>query len=385
MPVTKKHDFTKMEIYAGLLVLTTLAVLVGFVALIQGWRPEKEVRNYYAQFANTIGLKKGAEVRFGGMLAGEVLDILPDPDDRSQIRVAVAIDPALPVNEESIATIEQISLTTDKHLEISTGKPDAPLLDSAKPMKSVTKSGGFVDIPNVDGLISGSEDLIGDLRDMLGVQEAKAKEDAGDEEMASVTRITQDVRNLLGVKEAEVKEAAGEQEMASVTRITQDLRDMLGVQEAKAAEAAGKGEMIVLTDITAEVGGLFDQYKPQLDEIVGKVAPMQESVQKLLDQLNGVLNDNRGNLDTTVANVAGITEKLNAELQGLMDELSKTLENTNGLTGDLSTFVAANRPVLEDLLGDLGLATQNLGVFLQELKNQPQSVVWGKPAQGRKP
>jgi len=47
--------------------------------------------------------------------------------------------------------------------------------------------------------------------------------------------------------------------------------------------------------------------------------------------------------------------------------------------------VAANRPVIEDLLGDLGLATQNLGVFLQELKNQPQSVVWGKPAQGRKP
>jgi len=385
MPVTKKHDFTKMEIYAGLLVLTTLAVLAGFLALIQGWRPAKETRTYYAQFSNTIGLKDGADVRFGGMLAGKVIGIQPDPDDRSQIRVSVEIDPTLPVNEESIATIEQISLTTDKHLEISTGKPDAALLASNKPMKSVTKSGGFVDIPNVDGLISGSEDLIGDLREMLGVEEAKAKEEAGEEEMASVTRITQDVRNLLGVKEAEMKEAAGEQEMASVTRITQDVRDMLGVQEAKAAEAAGKGELVVLTDITAEVGGLFDQYKPQLDEIVGKVSPMQDSVQKLLDQLNAVLSDNRGNLDSTMTNVSGIVEKLNAELEGLMAELSHTLENTNGLTGDLSTFVAANRPVIEDLLGDLGLATQNLGVFLQELKNQPQSVVWGKPAQGRKP
>lgn len=385
MPVTKKHDFTKLEIQAGVLVLLTGAVFAGFIALIQGWRPEKETREYYAQFTNTIGLKEGADVRFGGMLAGKVIDILPDPDDRSQIRVAVEIDPTLPVNEESIATIEQISLTTDKHLEISTGKPDAALLASNTPMKSVTKSGGFVDIPNVDGLISGSEDLIGDLREMLGVQEAKAKEAAGEEEMASVTRITQDVRNLLGVKEAEQKEASGEQEMASVTRITQDLRDMLGVQEAKAAEAAGKGELVVLTDITAEVGGLFEEYKPQLDQIVGKVAPMQDSVQKLLDQLNSALTDNRGNLDVTVANVAGIAEKLNAELQGLMDQLTNTLKNTEALTGDMSTFVASNRPVIEDLLGDLGLATQNLGVFLQELKNQPQSVVWGKPAQGRKP
>ncbi len=385
MPVTKKHDFTKKEIMAGALVLTTVAVLIGFIAVIEGLRPEQETHAYFAQFTNTIGLKETADVRFGGMLVGKVAGITPDPEDRSKIRVAVAIQPGLPVNAESIATIEQISLTTDKHLEISTGTPDATLLEPGLGLKSVTKSGGFVDIPNVDGLVSGSEDLIADLRDMLGVQEAKQKEDAGEEEMASVTRITQDVRNLLGVKEAVIAENAGEAEMASVTRITQDVRDMLGVQEAKAAEAAGEGKLVALTDITAEVGGVFETYKPQLDEIVGKVAPMQDSVQKLLDELNAALSDNRASLDTTVENVAAIMEKLNAEMQGLLEQVDGTLKNTEGLTGDLSTFVAANRPVIEDLLGDLGHAVQNLGVFLQELKNQPQSVVWGKPAQGRKP
>ncbi len=385
MPVEKKHDFTKKEIYAGLLVIATVATLAGFVLLIQGWRPETPTAAYYAQFENTIGLKKGAEVRFGGMLAGKVASIQPDPEVRDKIRVAFALDPAIPVNDESIATIESISLTTDKHLEISTGKPDAALLKPGSATKAVTKSGGFVDIPNMDGLVAGSEDLIGDLRDMLGVKEAKAKEEAGEEEMASVTRITQDVRNLLGVKEAEAQEAAGEQEMASVTRITQDVRDMLGVQAAKETEAAGGEELISLTDITGEVGGLFERYQPQLDEVVEKLGPMQDGVQDLLDQLNAVLTDNRDNLDTTLENVSGITEKLNAELNDLMTQLNSTLENTEGLTGDLSGFVATNRPVLEDLVGDLAQAVRNLGVFMQELKNQPQSVVWGKPAQGRKP
>jgi ABC-type transporter Mla subunit MlaD len=385
MPVEKKHDFTKKEILAGALVLATAAVSLGFVALIIGWRPEKPVTIYHARFANTIGLKANADVRFGGMLTGNVTEIVPDPEERDQIRVTVAVDPTVPVNAESVATIEQISLTAEKHLEISTGAKEAPLIEPGGTMRSITKSGGFVDIPNMDGLISGSENLIDDLRKLLGVQEAMAKENAGEEEMASATRITADLRKLLGVQDALAEEKASGQEFPAITQITQDVRDLMGVQEAKAKEAAGEGKFTAVADITSEVGGLFDRYKGQLDGIVAKVQPMQDSVQQLLDQLNATLSDNRGNLDQTLANVAGITTQLNAEMQGLMEQVSGMLTNADTLTGDLSQFVATNRPVLENLLGDLGQVVQNLNVFMQEIKTQPQSIVWGKPAQGRKP
>lgn len=385
MPVEKKHDFTKKEILAGALVLAATAVMLGFVALIVGWRPEKPTHTYYARFANTIGLKSNAEVRFGGMLTGIVKGITPDPTERDQIRVEVAVDPAVPVNEESIATIEQVSLTAEKHLEISTGKKEAPLLATGGTMKSVTKSGGFVDIPNMEGLVSGSEDLIGDLRKLLGVQEAETKENAGEEEMASVTRITGDVRKLLGVQEAIKEERSGGNPLPSATEITQDLRDFLGVQEAKAKEAAGEGEFTSLSDITNNVNGLMGRYQPQLDAILNKVEPMQDSIQTLLNQLNDALADNRGNLDETLKNVAEITGKLSTELENMMAQLSGVLKNSEALTGDLGAFVSTNRPVLEDLLGDLGQVIQNLSVFMQDLKTQPQSIVWGRPAQGRKP
>ena len=385
MPVTKKHDFTKKEIIAGAMVLSAVAVFVGFVLIIQGWRPKEETRPYHAQFAKVIGLKNGAEVRFGGMIAGKVTKISPDPDDRSQIRVSVAVRPDMPVNAESIATIETVSLTSDFHLEISTGDAEAALLPADGMLKSVTKSGGFVDIPNMDGLISGSEDLIGDLRDLLGVEEAKESEAAGEEELASMAVIMSDVRQFLGIEDAVETEEAGGTEMASLTRITQDLRDFLGVQEAKAEEAAGEGEgLIVLTDITASVDGLFARYQPQLDEIVGKIPAIEDSAKELLDQINSLLGDNRENIDATLENVAGVLEKLNAEMDGLMEELDRVLSNTGDLTGGLSDVVEQNRPMLEDLLGDLGVASQNLNLFLQQLNQQPQSVIWGKPEQGRR-
>lgn len=372
------------EIQAGALVLISAVVVAGFVAVINGMRPEEKVSTYFARFSNTIGLKKGAEVRFGGMLAGRVAQISPDEKDQTQLVVEAHLDPEVPVNAETIATIETLSLTSDRHLELSTGSQEAKRAEDKAFLKSVTKSGGFIDIPNVDGLVSGSEDLIGDLRDLLGVEAAKEEEAATGEEMAKLTTITKDVRNLLGVEEAVKAEAEGKGEAANVTRIMADLRKFLGVQEALKKEAEGKGELVELTQITEDVGGIFKKYEPQLQEIVDKVPAMQDSVQKLLDQLNGFLADNRGSLDNTLKGVEDIVTKLRDNADDLMDTLKKTLENTEGLTGQASAFLNDNRPVLENMIGDLGKTVSNLNVLLGTLKNNPESVLWGKPAVGRK-
>lgn len=379
-----KHDFTIKEIQAGALVLVSVAVLVIFIAVINGLRPKEKVATFHASFANIIGLKKNAEVRFGGMLAGRVGDIRPDPSDQTKIIVDANLRPDIPVNVESIATIETLSLTAEKHLEISTGSKDAARAEDGATLKSVTKSGGFIDIPNMDGLVAGSEDLIGDLRDLLGVEAAKDTEKKTGAEMAKLTNITQDVRDLLGVKEAQTKEAAGQGEAANVTRIMDDLRKFLGVQEAQKKEAAGTGELVELTQITEDVQKMFKKAEPQLETILDKVPAMQDSVQKLLDQLNAFLGDNRGNLDKTLQGVTDIVTKLRDQSQELLDSLKGTLNNANSLTGNLSEFLDLNRPVLEDMVGDLGRTVNNLNVLLGNLKSHPESVLWGKPAEGRK-
>lgn len=380
----KKHDFTVKEIQAGALVLASVVVLAGFIAIINGMRVPEKVNTYYAKFTNTIGLKKGAEVRFGGTIAGRVVEITPDEKDQTQLLVKAHLQPAIPVNEDSIATIETLSLTSEKHLEISTGTKEAKLSAEGAELKSVTKSGGFIDIPNIDGLVSGSEDLIGDLRDLLGVEAALEAEATSGEEMAKLTNITKDVRNLLGVEEAVQAEAEGKGEAANVTRIMADLRKFLGVQEALKKEAEGTGELVEITQITEEVGKIFKKYEPQLQGIVEKVPDMQDGIQKLLDQLNGVLEENGDSIGNTLKGVEDLVTKLRDNADDLIKSLKETLANTEGLTGDASEFLSQNRPVLEDMLGDLGKTVSNLNVLLNNLKNNPESVLWGKPAVGRK-
>lgn len=380
----KKHDFTVKEIQAGALVIFSAIAFAIFVAIINGLRVPEDVHTYTARFTNILGLKPGAEVRYGGMLCGRVGSITPDPADPTKIIVEARLSPAIPVNIESIATIETLSLTAERHLEISTGAKDAAPLPDKSELKSVTKSGGFIDIPNMDGLVSGSEDLIGDLRDLLGVQAAQEAEKTTGREMAKLTSITQDVQDLLGVREAKAAEAAGKGDAANVTKIMDDLRKFLGVQEALKKEAEGKGELVEITQITENVEKMFKKMEPRLEDVLKKLPDMQDSVQKLLDQLNGLLSDNRQSLDNTLKGVEEIITKLRDNSQELLDGLKSTLDNADKLTGDLAEFLHQNRPALEDMLGDLGKTVNHLNALLSSVKNHPESFLWGKPAEGRK-
>mgnify|MGYP000255305661 CR=1 FL=1 len=87
---------------------------------ISVWVPEKrvviagDIRHSRVARSNAFLLTRmGAEVRFGGVKAGKVVEIGTDPDDRSRIRVVFEVPASFPVNHGSVATIDQISLTND--------------------------------------------------------------------------------------------------------------------------------------------------------------------------------------------------------------------------------------------------------------------------------
>ena len=71
----KKSNFTATEIKAGVMVLASLLVLVAFVAAIRGCGSGREKSNRFsADFTSINGLNQGADVRFGGVKAGKVVE-----------------------------------------------------------------------------------------------------------------------------------------------------------------------------------------------------------------------------------------------------------------------------------------------------------------------
>jgi ABC-type transporter Mla subunit MlaD len=409
---SKKYNFTRTEFTAGLMVLATVAVLAGFVVVIENLRAEPEYKTLYARFTSTVGLNANAMIRFGGLEVGTVASVTYDPEDQSQILLELKVDPKTPVNESSRATIEQTTLTAEKHLEISTGTKDAALVPAGGDVEVINSGYGFIDIPNVDGLVGGSELLIADLRDFIGVEAAKKNEAEGKGELASIERLAGDVRALLGVKEAlerhkadgsepvnvakltedlakllgveeaEKAAAAGGEELPSVTRITGDVRDLLGVKQAKAV--AGGADPANVENIIGNVDGMLEKYDPQIGTILEKVPPLQDSATRVMTGVATTLEDNKENIDKIASDVSGVTATLNQELEATLAALTATLEHVQALSGETQELVHQNRPAIEDLMGDLGHLIQNLNVLLEDLKAHPQAIIFGKPESGRK-
>jgi phospholipid/cholesterol/gamma-HCH transport system substrate-binding protein len=332
-----KHDFTATEIRAGALVLASLVVLVVFVVAVRGCRPRDEsAKTFYASFTDISGLNRGADVRFGGVRVGRVTAIEPHPEDISLIRITAEVSGGAPVNRGSIATIEQVTLTSEMHLEISTGGKDQPLLESDTELTAHGAS-GFMDIPDLDGVVARLEEMLDGMIALIGVQNAQ-------------------------------RDAGGEPELVDLVKIFASLETTLDEST------------VTLRELSATIG----ENRPGFREIVTRLVDLEEATTKLASDLGGVIHDNREPLHQTALNLESVTREAGVLLEDLAASLRTTLEYFEDIGGHTSDMVASQRPTIEEILANLEETTRNLKVLSRTLADQPQALVRGAKAQGRR-
>jgi ABC-type transporter Mla subunit MlaD len=334
----KKSNFTATEIKAGAMVLVALFVMAGFVAAIRGCGSGgDEVNRFHADFTSIIGLNLGAEVRFGGVKAGKVIEIDADPEDRSRIRVVFEVPADVPVNHGSVASIDQISLTTAKHLEISTGGRDQPLHASGDEIQAFTKESGFVDIPDLEGVITRLEIMLDGVITMLGVERANELAEETGEKMVDLAAVTADLGALL---------RAGTTTIETVDATISENRDDLAV-------------------------------------IVDRLMEMEAAATELLTNLNSAIEENRPPLNQTMVNFETLSQTATDRLEELTQSLAVTLEYLRDVSGNTSALVDNQGPTLEQILINLEITTRNLKHFTQTLVEQPNALVRGSNPKGR--
>ena len=347
MPV-KKSSFTWIEIKAGLMVLASVVVLGLFLAVLKGIHPPENVATYHAYFTDTLGLNKGADVRYGGAKVGRVTAIELDPEDQSRIVVRFQVRPEVPVNEKSVAHVGQITLTAEKHLEISTGSKGA----QRKPVDSTIEARQ----KDLFGLASEVGTKVGDVLDR--------------------------VKSVLGVEEyadsPEEARAAGKKEVVSVPEILENVDG-------------------AVTDVRA----VLSDNRENVDQIVAKVQDIQNSAQELVDQLNTLIAENRpdirsaiegvheavGSVEASADEVRAILEdvaKATARLDELTDSLEATLANAEGLSGEAQDMLTKNRPEIEELILDVRETVRHVKEFARIISERPESVILGQKPQGRR-
>jgi len=318
------HDFTAKEIGAGFLVLASLLILALFLVALSGWHPaDRTARHYVAAFTNVGGLNVAADVRFGGVKVGRVTAIEPDPADRSRIRVTVEVRGDTPVNGESVATIDQISLTAEKHLEISTGTANAPLLADGAALKSRTAGGGLIEMPGLDGVVARLTTLLDSLNALVGP----------------------------------IPAAKGPGE-------TVDLRALFSSLKTTLDEGAG---------VARRVNGVLDENQEGIRLVVDRLAAMETTGQRLLEQLQGVVSENGPVLQRSMANLERLTEEMNAR----MADLGTVLQSVQEMGANGADLLEGQRPAIEEILLNLQVMTRHLAALARELADKPNALIMG--------
>lgn len=348
----KKHNFTVTEIKAGIMVIASGLVFFAFAAAVVGYWPQPRLAVYTCYFKDTLGLNVGADVRFGGVKVGRVVAIGPDtskspppaegessgPDPAEAgrlvqapvIRVEASVDPELQINEKCVAFIGQTTLTAEKHLEITTGLPQAARLAAGS------------EIPV--GIGGGLFDQAGEIA-------------------ASVESGIESVKALLGVEQAMLESPDGKLDTTLITMLR-------GVQQAV---QEGKG-------LVGDARNIMGQYRGDIGTVINEIIKIENSANALVTELNGLVADNRADIQLTIQQVPALMSRVDGladDLETIAAGLQRTLETTEDT-------INTNRPAIEDTILDLRDTVGNLKSFSKNLAEQPESVLWGKSTKERK-
>jgi phospholipid/cholesterol/gamma-HCH transport system substrate-binding protein len=120
-------------VLVGSFVMLCLIGLLVSMLWLTGSQYRQEFAYYRTIFTGgVVGLGRGTTVRFNGIDVGSISELAFDPDNPSSVIVTVQIDPTVPIQADSVASIQSQGFTGGTFLEIDGGSANSPLL-TAKP------------------------------------------------------------------------------------------------------------------------------------------------------------------------------------------------------------------------------------------------------------
>jgi phospholipid/cholesterol/gamma-HCH transport system substrate-binding protein len=281
-------SYKSNEIKVGVMLLVTLVLFVVFLVAVFGIDFGKETKEYYTYLEYVGGIKPGSLVKYNGMDVGKVEEVtLPENmENDNRILLKLSVSANTPVRRNSQAFLTSIGIMTDKHIEISPGSPDVPMLES----------GSFLESKEVLGFTQMAEPL-------------GALSETAEELMTRLADIFNDEnREHIATMLAEMDRV--------VSRGSGNIINMMNNLDSLTASLAG---------ISTDLEGMLNDNRNNLDSTMTHIEETSRQTNELIGDLRMTLTQMRVMMSDNGANFAEIMENFQFASQNL-EEFSRLIK-----------------------------------------------------------
>ncbi|MBI2816729.1 MAG: MCE family protein [Acidobacteria bacterium] len=275
----------------------------------------------YAEFKELSGLQNGADVKVGGMAAGEVIDIEVPPQPQSKFRVKMRIIEKLHpvVRTDSIATIQTEGVLGNKFLKIDQGAPQA---QAAPPGSTIPSREPF----DFADLLQQIRDTVEEVQGKMGDVFASISTTSGNAN-ALIESVRGDVENIISTSRKVTDD---------VQEITDGIRAGRGtvgrlLNDEKVADSASKAfsDFEKAAGNTREISQQFTHILSEFQE--RKILQEIEQITKNVRQLTGQAKDAITDFQAKGGKGESLTGNLSRTITSAGEAMSSLAENMEAL------------------------------------------------------
>lgn len=282
-----KANYTLIGVFAALGFMGVL----GFFLAFGKFQFDRQFAYYEVRFDAVSGLSRAADVRFAGLLVGQVTEVKLDPSGDGTVLVRLEVDRTTPVRADSVATVDSSGITGVSFIAISPGSLDAPLINDR------------TDVPQLE---------------------------AGRSVIASLTegapRVLDETLRVL----EQVNQLLGEENQNKVANILQNVEQSTGEFTRALDNFAG------FTDTIAAATETFAEFSDNLTPILLQAEKTVESLQFAIDEFALLATESRITFETGTAALKTVDDFVAEDMTEMVAQLRAAADQVSAEITDLS-------------------------------------------------
>jgi phospholipid/cholesterol/gamma-HCH transport system substrate-binding protein len=296
------------RIVVGVFVLATLALLLGFLAVLWGMKASQKYKRYYVYTDSSVaGLSVSAAVKYLGVDAGRVDKMEWDNSTPPKVKITLAVFETTPVKDDTKAQLTAQGITGIQFIELIRGASDKDLPPGEEIGFLPSK---LTDIVAKIDRLSGAVDLFfGENKDKLALTIDHANTFL-ETSTRSVATLASQVEVVLEENRASIRQLLDKARSTvdDASRIAAEVNDRRMVEELSKTLASARQAIDDLDGVVKEIHAQVAN--DRIGEVVADVRSASQAATRAASEAQAVLARSGGQLQDDLTEAGRTLEEL---------------------------------------------------------------------------